>query len=161
MKGLDPDPMTGVPKMQLLPAPGAKPLAPSGAAGQGSGSRQVIEAVVRTTPPRAGSEEAAARALVEQRAGEGRDGSTGRERTAAAQEPAKGRLASFSRLSSMPFMVQVLGQQALAERSPAAAAQTPFSQHRDGALMGSDLYRKAGGEPELMPDNATLVRFAV
>ncbi|WP_420345444.1 hypothetical protein [Pelagibius sp.] len=153
--------MTGVPKMLLLPAPGAKPLAPSGAAGQGSGPRQPVEAVTRTTPPRSGSEEAAARALVEQRAGEGRNGTAGRDRAAAAQEPVKGRLVGFSRLSSMPFMVQVLGQQALAERAPATAAQSPLSQHRDGALMGSDLYRKAGGEPEFMPENATLVRFAV
>lgn len=67
---------------------------------------------------------------------------------------------SFSRLTSMPFMVQVLGQQAPASRSQ-TAPETSLSGHRDAALLGSDLYRRAGGEPEILPDQATFVRLAV
>jgi len=61
----------------------------------------------------------------------------------------------------MPFMVQVLGQQAAAGRSLAALPQTSLTGHRDAALMGSDIYRRAGGEPEFLPDGATFVRLAV
>jgi len=58
-------------------------------------------------------------------------------------------------------MVQLLGQQAIAGRSQAVQPQTSLSGHRDAALMGSDVYRRAGGEPELLPDGATFVRLAV
>jgi hypothetical protein len=76
-------------------------------------------------------------------------------------EAASGRLISFSRLSSMPFMVQVLGQQATAGRPQDATPQTSLTGHRDAALLGSETYRKAGGEPEILPDDATFVRLAV
>jgi hypothetical protein len=36
-----------------------------------------------------------------------------------------------------------------------------LSGHRDAALLGSDIYRRAGGEPEILPDSATFVRLAV
>jgi hypothetical protein len=31
--------------------------------------------------------------------------------------------------------------------------------HRDGAVLGSDAYRRAGGEPALYPTGATLFRL--
>jgi len=55
----------------------------------------------------------------------------------------------------------VLGQQAVAGRSQAAQPQTSLTGHRDAALMGSAVSRRAGGEPELLPDGATCVRLAV
>jgi hypothetical protein len=58
-------------------------------------------------------------------------------------------------------MVQLLGQQAVTGRAQAAQPQTSLSGHRDAAVMGSDVYRRAGGEPELLPDGATFVRLAV
>ena len=76
-------------------------------------------------------------------------------------ETTHGQLINFSRLSSMPFMVQVLGQESAGSRARAATPQTSLTGHRDAALLGSDLYRRAGGEPEFLPESATFVRLAI
>ncbi|WP_422364889.1 hypothetical protein [Pelagibius sp.] len=160
--------MTGVQKLPLLPAPGTKPMASSDAASPAAATKQGVEAVAKTPPLRARDDQGNLQRRWEDQeaaAAERRPGRVAREDAArdhAAQGPAKGRQVSFSRLSSMPFMVQVLGQQALASKGLQPAPQsTSLSQHRDGALMGSEIYRKAGGEPELLPEDATFVRFAV
>ncbi len=160
--------MTGVQKLLLLPAPGAKPPASSDAASPAAAARQGVEAVTKIPPVRARDDQGNLQrrwedqeaAAAERRPGQPPQGQT--REGQAAQGPAKGRQVSFSRLSSMPFMVQVLGQQSLASKGLQPAPQSStLSQHRDGALMGSEIYRKAGGEPELLPEDATFVRFAV
>ncbi|NIA68389.1 hypothetical protein HBA54_07270 [Pelagibius litoralis] len=155
--------MTGVSKLLLLPAPDAKPSAPSAVAAQNTGTQQAIEAVVRSpAADRRDGQTAQQRGSVEERRWQEQQGSQGRSRAVQVQEPAKGRLISFSGLTSMPFMVQVLGQeQAQTSQGSRATPQSALSQHRDGALMGSDIYRKAGGEPEIMPESATFIRIAV
>ena len=153
--------MTGVQKLMLLPAPGAKPVAPSAAASRGQGEQQV-EAVVRSPAIHSrDGQRGPLRNPVEQHRWEEQEGAERQRRVQADQEPVKGRRISFSRLTSLGFMVQVLGQQSQAARESQTAQLSPLSQHRDGALIGSDSYRKAGGEPELLPEGATFVRLAV
>ncbi|MFQ6018066.1 MAG: hypothetical protein ACE5KF_07700 [Kiloniellaceae bacterium] len=55
---------------------------------------------------------------------------------------------------SSHFLVQMLGQ----KLGPSARLLT---QHRDGPVLGSDAYRRAGGEPALYTDQATVFRIAV
>lgn len=150
--------MTGVQKLQLLPAPGAKPKAPATAVSQGSGVQQEIEAVVRSpaTQSRTG-QRALERQVMEERRWDEQKDAARKDRIQDGAGPAQGRRISFSRLTAMPFMVQVLGQQHPGSQT---TQQTPLAQHRDGALIGSELYRKAGGEPELLPEDATFVRIA-
>ncbi|WP_193367167.1 hypothetical protein [Pelagibius marinus] len=168
--------MTTVPRLQLLPPPGASPGATAVALpDQGE---QRVQPVLAAKAIRQGRPEfqqstiderqareqlGNARADNQRRADNRRTGEDRRQTgTAPARsETASGRLINFSRLSSMPFMVQVLGQQAAAGRPQAAMPQTSLSGHRDAALLGSDIYRKAGGEPEILPDDATFVRLAV
>lgn len=155
--------MTGVQKLPLLPAPGTKPMASPDAASPAAAAKQGVEAVTKIPPLRARDDQGNLQRRWEDQEAAAAERRPGRaEREDAAQGPAKGRQVSFSRLSSMPFMVQVLGQQALASKGLQPAPQSSsLSQHRDGALMGSEIYRKAGGEPELLPEEATFVRFAV
>lgn len=153
--------MTGVPRLQHLPVPaspaGTTALAlPQGGAGQRDKPVAPVSAA-RAIPGRA--ERGTAWSGEEAR--EGAEGAGRRPGARTATEAAAGRLVAFSRLSSMPFMVQVLGQQAAAGRSQAALPQTTLTGHRDAALLGSDIYRRAGGEPEVLPDGATFVRLAV
>lgn len=169
--------MTAVPRLQLLPAPGTTPGGTAVAAsGQGE---QRIQPVVpakavrhgrpefrqATIDERQAREQLAGRRSAEERLGQTRpDRSGGGEQasgTPARNEVAGGRQPHFSRLASMPFMVQVLGQQAAAGRSQAVTPETSLTGHRDAALLGSDIYRKAGGEPEVLPEDATFVRLAV
>lgn len=156
--------MPGVPRLQHLPVPVASTGAPAVARTESGAGRQV-KPVVPVTPVQHGQAERQA------------DGGQGRERvgegSARGQEKAlqRGRLSgeeatgnkqvSFSRLTSMPFMVQLLGQQAGAGRPQVAQPETSLTGHRDAALMGSDVYRRAGGEPQLLPDGAIFVRLAV
>jgi len=161
--------MTTVPRLQLLPAPGVSPGATAVAAADHGDQR--VKAVVPVARNQRGRQElqqeihqASARAdqkRIDRGGRQGSGGSPARERPDLAADPAGGRLINFSRLSSMPFMVQVLGQQAQAGRSQAGQAQNVLSGHRDAALLGSDIYRRAGGEPEILPDSATFVRLAV
>ncbi len=150
--------MTGVQKLPLLPAPGAKPKAPAVALSRGSGVQPEIEAVVKSPAARSRTgQRSLPHERVEERRWEEQRDAARRARFQDAAEPAKGRRISFSRLTAMPFMVQVLGQQSSGSQ---ITQQTPLVQHRDGALIGSELYRKAGGEPELLPEEATFVRIA-
>jgi hypothetical protein len=55
--------------------------------------------------------------------------------------------------ASAGFMTQVLGQALGGEVSAGLPG------HRDGAALGSDAYRRAGGEPALYPTGATLFRL--
>jgi len=149
--------MTGVPRLQHLPVPATTAGATVVAVPEGGGAQRV-KAVVPVTPAQrsqARAERSAAWA-----------GSEGRERAPApagqsGSEAAAGRLINFSRLTALPFMVQVLGQQAAVGRGQTPVPQTSLTGHRDAALIGSDVYRRAGGEPELLPDTATFVRLAV
>lgn len=154
--------MTAVAKIHLLPAPGTRLPVPAGTAAQSRGVPQEVEAVVRSPALKARDEQAAQQhGPLHQRRGDEPEAQAGSSRATRQEASAKERPISFSRLSSMPFMVQVLGQEGRAAKSATPAAPGGLSEHRDGALMGSDLYRKAGGEPELLPETATLVRFAV
>lgn len=155
--------MTGIPRLQLLPAPGST----SGALVVASPSQgeQRVQPVTPATPAYRGQQEAQ-RVLVDQdRVGQSnrrdRGGSPTRDRTATAAEAANGKLINFTRLSSMPFMVQVLGQQSYDRQAQTGASQSSLSGHRDAALLGSDVYRRAGGEPQFLPGSATFVRLAV
>lgn len=168
--------MTAVPRLQLLPAPGATPGATAVAA-PGQDDRRVqpvlpAKAVQRGRPEfqqttiderRARERLANGHAANDRRAGDERVGQgSGRAHGAPARnEAAGGRQFHFSRLAALPFMVQVLGQQSAGGRPQAAAPETSLSGHRDAAALSSDIYRKAGGEPEFLPDRATFVRLAV
>jgi len=157
--------MTGVPRLQHLPVPataaGAAALAvPEGSAGQRVRSVQPV-APAEFSRPQGGR---GGWGLPDE--AEHLGDKAGRERSAAeasrdGSEPAAGRLIHFSRLTAMPFMVQVLGQQTAAVRGQQAVPQTSLTGHRDAALLGSDQYRRAGGEPEMLPDGATFLRLAV
>jgi hypothetical protein len=154
--------MTGVPRLQHLPIPAASAGAPVVAATE-TGERQRVRPVAPVAPAarhQAERDTGWAGGAARKQIGDGLHGDQGRG-------PSPGpRLSgdkpvSFSRLASMPFMVQLLGQQAALGRVLGAAPQTSLSGHRDAAMMGSDIYRKAGGEPEMLPDGATFVRLAV
>lgn len=150
--------MTGVPRLQHLPVPVASTGASAVAQTEGGAGRQV-KPVVPVTPVHYGQAERG-----QGRIGEGAvsDREQGLRRGRLAGDEATGnKPVSFSRLTSMPFMVQLLGQQASADRSQATLPQTSLTGHRDAALMGSDVYRRAGGEPQLLPDGAIFVRLAV
>jgi hypothetical protein len=160
--------MTGVPRLQHLPVP-AVAAGTTAVAVPAAGDGQRVRAVQPVTPAQPSQARAErGTAWVE---GDSRDriddsARQGRERAAvtdsrSGREAAAGRLINFSRLTAMPFMVQVLGQQTAASRSQVALPQTCLTGHRDAALLGSDIYRRAGGEPEMLPDGATFVRLAV
>jgi hypothetical protein len=160
--------MTGVPRLQHLPVPVASAGAPAVARPDGGAGRQV-KPVEPVSPVRYGHAERGQADWNRADRGQGRvsEGADSRrerglQRGGLNGEEATGnKPVTFSRLTSMPFMVQLLGQQAITGRSQAAQPQTSLSGHRDAALMGSDVYRRAGGEPELLPDGATFVRLAV
>ena len=63
---------------------------------------------------------------------------------------------------SIPFLVQLLGQDAAPIRGVGLAGygQT-IEQHRDAAILGSQLYRQAGGEPSILSEGATFLSIAV
>lgn len=177
--------MTAVQRLQLLPPPGTTPAGQAVAAP--GGGEQQVKPVVPARPVQRGlqdprdSQELARRGgdtpPVERRTADRDwqsrqaepDEANNRETThAAAEAPAKraaaGRRYGFSHLSSLPFLVQVLGQEGEQEGISAARPATPqtgLSRHRDAAQLGSDIYRKAGGEPEFLPETATFVRLVV
>lgn len=172
--------MTVVPRLQQLPPPGSrsglpavalpgladqpvKPVLPARTIQGGKPDpRQPSDADRVTAERRVDDRRIAdrqdARARIEQGGEQGRSAGRGGA-GATAPEPAGGRLIDFSRLSSMPFMVQVLGQEGGAR--PVTLPQSSLDGHRDAALLGSDIYRRAGGEPEFLPETATFVRLAV
>lgn len=173
--------MTAVPRLQLLPPPGSAPGATAVATTEQGDPRvqpvvpaksirqdrqdfqqPLLEAPFEKRQARQelAGEGRAARARLSQEGGPER-GQGGAGRTTPPSAPASGRQIHFSRLTSMSFMVQVLGQQTVGGRDPAVTPQTSLTGHRDAALLGSDIYRKAGGEPEILPDDATFVRLAV
>jgi hypothetical protein len=160
--------MTGVPRLQHLPVPATATGSMAVAVPEAGGGQQA-KALVPVTPPRAtqphtGRGTAWTGGAGRERIADGTRQSGGRQAAPSdpsAAEGAGGRLVSFSRLSALPFMVQVLGQQAAAGSRLAAVPQTSLAGHRDAALLGSDSYRRAGGEPAVLPDGATFVRLAV
>ncbi|GAB4357691.1 MAG: hypothetical protein Kow00114_09440 [Kiloniellaceae bacterium] len=164
--------MTVVARLQQLPVPAATAGALTVAATDQASGSQRVKAVTPVTPVQRHQQRPDGAEAPQGREArrndpwrddlQSDDFQAGRRGSAAAsQEAASGRLASFSRLSSMPFMVQVLGQQSTAGRSQANLPQTSLSGHRDAALLGSDSYRRAGGEPGFLPHSATFVRLAV
>lgn len=165
--------MTAVQRLQLLPAPGPTPGA-TAVAIPAQGEQQIKPVVPARviehdqpqyrrqqpeTEQRTGERRMGDRRVSERQAALGH-GEQGRWAGEASGGTASGRRVAFSRLSSMAFMVQVLGQQT-DPRLEAGTPQTSLSGHRDAALLGSDIYRKAGGEPEFLPETATFVRLAV
>jgi hypothetical protein len=179
--------MTAVQRLQFLPAPGTTPAGQAGAA-PGREEQQVRPVVParfvqrglqdprdsqgvarshsetpqverRVADRRLRDREAAQAGLHDSGSGRrasGPGGNAGAGLTA----PATGRSYGFSQFSSLPFLVQVLGQEGLTA-GRLAAPQTSLSSHRDAAQLGSDIYRKSGGEPEFLPETATFVRLAV
>lgn len=83
----------------------------------------------------------------------------------AGKQPARPPLASQAdrqhqapRLTAAPsagYLAQVLAQ------TPDGKSEGPLQRHRDGPSLGSSAYRRAGGEPPIYPDAATLVRLTV
>ncbi len=162
--------MTGVPRLQHLPVPVASAGAPAVAQSEAGAGRQIKPVVpvtpVRYHPGEGGQAERGQAGRGQHRDPVGEGVGSRREkglqrRQLTGDEAGGNRPVTFSRLTSMPFMVQLLGQQASAGRAQAAQPQTSLTGHRDAALMGSDVYRRAGGEPELLPEGATFVRLAV
>ena len=165
--------MTGVPRLQHLPVPAASAGALAVATSDQTGGPRVKAVAPVTAAQRHQQRQdgtADARRRPEHGAepfggtavGEGsRQGQAARRAERGSGDAASGKLINFSRLSSLPFMVQVLGQQAAGSRVQAETPQTSLSGHRDAALLGSHSYRRAGGEPEFLPDSATFVRLAV
>jgi hypothetical protein len=146
--------MAGVPSVIILPpvAPGPERAAP-GASGATASPR--VSAVERIAPPR---EEARSR-QPRPNAGEGersrrREGRELRHlavRSGAGQAPQP---FGAVRFAASRFLVQVLGQGS----GPPAG---PLAQHRDGAALGSEAYRRAGAEPAHYSEQPTLFRIAV
>lgn len=63
---------------------------------------------------------------------------------------------------SIPFLVQLLGQNAAPIRGVGLAGYGPaIEKHRDAAVLGSQLYRQAGGEPSILSERATFLSIAV
>lgn len=164
--------MTVVQRLQLLPAPGVSSGATAvAAAGQDDQRVKAVVPVARNqhgrqqqpqeAPPAKARQDRGSYDRVDQSDGQHSGRSPTHTAVALAAEPASGRLINFSRLSSLPFVVQVLGQQPQAGRAQTETTQTSLSGHRDAALLGSDIYRRAGGEPEILPDSATFIRLAV
>jgi hypothetical protein len=158
--------MTGIARLQHLPVPATAGTV-AVATPDHAEDRQV-KAVLPVTPTHRNGAEAERSARWARGTGRDQisDGSGGGEERRAAAGPlvgeaAGGRQISFSRLTSMSFVVQLLGQQSAPGRSQAAMPQTLLTGHRDAAVMGSELYRRSGGEPEILPDSATFVRLAV
>ncbi len=64
--------------------------------------------------------------------------------------------------TSIQFVVQLLGQMPV---TPQAANYSPGAQdlagHRHGSALGSEIYRRAGGEPREFSSDATIFRIAV
>ncbi len=56
--------------------------------------------------------------------------------------------------AATPFLVQILGQ-------GAGAPAGPLAQHRDGAELSSEAYRRAGAEPAHYSEEPALFRIAV
>lgn len=151
--------MNGVPRLQYLPVP-ATTVATAVAVPGARGEREVEPLV--PAPPLADDADGGRGAT---RAGGGRERAADGARQGAGQaaggEAAARRLISFSRLSAIPFMVQVLGQQSGVDGGGRVVPHSSLAGHRDAALVGSDIYRRAGGEPAVLPDGATFVRLAV
>jgi len=182
--------MTAVQRLQLLPAPGTtpagqavaapdrgeqqvKPVVPARFVQRGLQDPRDAQGLARggVETPQVESRTADRRLSDRQSRQAGPDGADNRRTTRATGEapakraaPATGHTYGFSHLSSLPFLVQVLGQEGGQEGMSAArraSPQTSLSSHRDAAQLGSDIYRKAGGEPEFLPETATFVRLAV
>lgn len=162
--------MTSVPRLYQLPVPAASAGLPV-VAGQDRENGRQVKALVPANPAQRNQQHPDWTAAIDGRetrrgglqAEEGDRRGQPRSPVSAdsGSEAASGKLINFSRLSSMPFMVQVLGQESAGSRSRAVTPETSLSGHRDAALLGSDLYRRAGGEPEFLPESATFVRLAV
>lgn len=146
--------MAGVPSIIILPpvAPGLERAAP-GSHGEPASRR--VSVVQRLAPPR---EDGRAR----QPRPHADDSERSRQRdirevrqlvvhsgAEAIPQPFGG-----ARFAASRFLVQVLGQGS----SPPAG---PLSQHRDGAALGSEAYRRAGAEPVHYSEQPTLFRIAV
>src|SRR3546814_6739464 len=134
--------MTGIPRLQHLPVPVATTGATAVALPESGRQAKAVVPVTPVHPRQAQAERSTAWSGGAAREGAEDAGDLKRGHKAAADgrasgETTVGRLAGFSRLSSMPFMVQVLGQQAAAGRSQ-VPPQTSLSGHRDAALLGSD-----------------------
>ncbi|MFQ5775932.1 MAG: hypothetical protein ACE5GS_15535 [Kiloniellaceae bacterium] len=144
--------------LALLPSSStAAPPPASDAAGVlaargGRRTDEPVAAVARSTPPRNGVQgrhvrpdpRDAQRAL-----GRGRAGPAGPGARAGAGPAAERPLGASAR-----FLIQVLAQ----DLGPPAG---PLAQHRDGAVLGSDAYRRAGGQPPLYSQRPTVFRITV
>lgn len=69
--------------------------------------------------------------------------------------PAGGRPQAPPLAASAGFLAQVLAQ------APDGRSESALQRHRDGPGLGSSAYRRAGGEPPLYPEAATLFRLSV
>jgi hypothetical protein len=153
--------MTAVPRLQLLPAPGTspgttavalpdqreqrvQPVVPAKAARHGRPEYQQTTIDERQARQQLGSERAESqRRTNDRRAGEDRRQAG---TTPVRSEAAGGRL-SFSRLSSMPFMVQVLGQQATAGRRHAPDQPQRPPRRRPAGQRHLPQSRRRAGDP--------------
>jgi len=150
--------MAGLPPSLILPASAAAirlPPPAGSAPGHGSEGRPVSAVF----PPPQLREDTQAR-QPRQNLAEGRGGRTrgtdhtpfGRSRPRTSDSEAQ----SFSAtgIVSSSFLAQVLGQ----DLGPAGNI---VALHRDGPALGSDAYRRAGGEPAIYSEEPRLLRLAV
>ncbi len=66
-----------------------------------------------------------------------------------------GRRAGAPFAAATSFVAQVLGQ------APEEEIESPLLRHRDGPSLGSEAYRRAGGDPPVYTEAPSLFRLAV
>src|SRR3546814_3802841 len=125
--------MTGIPRLQHLPVPVATTGATAVALPESGRQAKAVVPVTPVHPRQAQAERSTAWSGGAAREGAEDAGALTRGHKAAADGRASGattvgRLTSFSRLSSMPFMVQFLGPQAAAGRSQVPHQASPSGQ---------------------------------
>lgn len=112
-----------------------------------STARTVVP-VARITEPHEQIEPRRQRPQPDRAEREARQPATGRNLPALRAEPAED-----ERVATNRFLAQLIGQQ--------HGLEAGFGRHRDGAALGSDAYRRAGGEPALYSDQPRLLRITV
>lgn len=149
--------MTGLPTASLVPAGTAIRLSlPAGAA---PGDRSEVHPVYGITPPprdetrarqprQDTAEDRGSRVRTDQRP----FGQTRPRQTSATDFTAPAATPDF--VGSNLFLAQVLSQKL-------GPAGTVVALHRDGPSLGSDAYRRAGGEPVIYSEQPQLLRIAV
>ncbi len=149
--------MTASQVLLIPPAVTARGAAASSApfrAGGGEDARVVpVEPIGRIRSIDGQVQERRARPFVQPDLEDARGSST---RDRAAPEAARGIRIQPTAHAAPPYVAQLLGQQA-----PGALAGLELLDHRDAAALGSEAYRRAGGEPPFYSEAPAYFRLTV